>query len=51
MNKKGLLQIILLLVGLIIFLIVLYKNHDNDYYDNYNRVIQEPDSIKAIELR
>ena len=29
----------------------IYTNHDNDYYDNYNRVIQEPDSLKVIELR
>ena len=29
----------------------IYTNHDNDYYDNYNRVIQEPDTLKVIELR
>ena len=51
MNKKGLAQIISLVIGLIIFLIVLYKNHDRDYYNNYNRVIQEPDTLKIIELR
>ena len=51
MKKKVLLQLILLFTAIIIILIVIYRNYDNDYYDNYNRVIQEPDTLKVIELR
>ena len=51
MKKSVLLQIIFLTIIIFIVIVFLYTNHDNDYYDNYNRVIQEPDSLKVIELR
>ena len=51
MKKNVLLQLILFIIVLVIVLIVIYRNHDNDYYDNYNRVIQEPDTLKVIELK
>ena len=51
MKKNVLLQLILLITVLVIVLIIIYRNYDNDYYDNYNRVIQEPDTLKVIELR
>ena len=51
MKKNVLIQLILLITVLVIVLIVIYRNHDNDYYDNYNRVIQEPDTLKVIELK
>ena len=51
MKKKVLLQLILLIIVIAIVFVVIYRNIDNDYYDNYNRVIQEPDTLKIIELR
>ncbi len=51
MKKKVLLKLIFLFTAIIIVLVIIYRNHDNDYYDNYNRVIQEPDTLKVIELR
>ena len=51
MKRNVLLQLILFIIVIAIVLIVIYRNHDNDYYDNYNRVIQEPDTLKVIELR
>ena len=51
MKKNVLLQLILFILVIVIVLIVIYRNHDNDYYENYNRVIQEPDTLKVIELR
>ncbi len=51
MKKNVLLQLILFILVTLIVLIVIYRNHDNDYYENYNRVIQEPDTLKIIELR
>ncbi len=51
MKIKVLLKLILLIILIYIFIIFIYKNHDNDYYENYNRVIQEPDTLKIIELR
>ena len=51
MKKSVLLQIIFLTIIIFIVIAYIYTNHDNDYYDNYNRVIQEPDSLKVIELK
>ncbi len=51
MKKKVLLQLILVITVIFIVAVVIYRNIDNDYYDNYNRVIQEPDTLKIIELR
>ena len=51
MKKNVLLQLILFILVTLIVLIVIYRNHDNGYYENYNRVIQEPDTLKIIELR
>jgi len=51
MKKSVLLQIIFLTIIIFIVIAYIYTNHDNDYYNNYNRVIQEPDSLKVIELR
>ena len=51
MKKNVLLQIIILTLIIVILIVFLYTNHDNDYYDNYNRVISEPDTLKVIELR
>jgi len=51
MKIKVLLKLILLIILIYISIIFIYKNHDNDYYENYNRVIQEPDTLKIIELR
>jgi len=51
MKKNVFLQLILFIIVIVIVLIVIYRNHDNDYYDNYNRVILEPDTLKVIELR
>ncbi len=51
MKKNILLQVILLIIVIVTVLIVVYRNHDIDYYENYNRVIQKPDTLKVIELR
>ena len=51
MKKNVLLQLILFIIVIVIVLTLIYRNYDNDYYDNYNSVIQEPDSLKVIELR
>jgi uncharacterized membrane protein (DUF485 family) len=51
MKKSVLLQIIFLTIIILIVIAYIYTSHDNDYYDNYNRVIQEPDTLKVIELR
>ena len=51
MKKNNLLQIILLSFIITIVILIIYTSHDNDYYDNYNKVIQEPDTLKVIELR
>ena len=51
MKKNVLLQLIFLTIIIFIVIAYIYTNHDNDYYNNYNRVIQEPDSLKVIELR
>ena len=51
MKKRVLLQIIFLTIIIFIVIAYIFTNHDNDYYDNYNRVILEPDTLKVIELR
>ena len=51
MKKNILLQVMLLIIVIVTVLIVVYRNHDSDYYENYNKVIQEPDTLKVIELR
>ena len=51
MKKNVLLQIIFLTIIIFIVIVLLFTNHDNEYYDNYNRVIPEPDTLKVIELR
>ena len=51
MKKNVILQIMFLTFIIAIVIVFLYTNHDNEYYDNYNRVIPEPDTLKVIELR
>ena len=48
--KKEVIYAIIFLLVLIVFLIgnIFFKHNRTAYYENYNRVIPEPDSIKII---
>ena len=49
--KKNSINIYFLFIVIIFVLIVfILTNVDLSFYENYNRVISEPDSIKTIEL-
>jgi len=41
---------LLFIVIVIVLIIFILTNVDLSFYENYNRVISEPDSIKIIEL-
>ena len=40
----------LFIVIVLVLIIFILTNVDLSFYENYNRVISEPDSIKIIEL-
>ena len=50
MNKRVLIQSIIVLTVLFIIIQLMLKSRDIEYYENYNRAIQEPDTLKSIEL-
>ena len=42
-------MLILILIFLIIF--IMLNNQDLDFYENYNKAIPEPDSVKILNLK
>ena len=42
-------MLILILIFLIIF--IMLNNQDLDFYENYNKAISEPDSVKILKLK
>lgn len=50
MKKKSTYTNLLLMIIIFVLIIFILTNVDLSFYENYNRVISEPDSIKSIEL-
>ena len=49
-KKNSTLLYLLIIVAIIIVIILVIKGIDSSFYENYNRVIPEPDSLKIFEL-
>ncbi len=50
MKKKFLIQSMIVLTVLFVIIQLMLKSRDIEYYENYNRAIHEPDTLKSIEL-
>jgi len=50
MKKENIYAIIILLILIVIYIgSYSFRKNKSGYYENYNRVISEPDSIKIID--
>ena len=47
--NKNLIALFILIFIIVIIGNYLFKKGNSDYYENYNRVIDEPDSINVLE--
>jgi len=50
MKKNSNYTYILFIVIIFVLIIFILTNVDLSFYENYNRVISEPDSLETIEL-
>lgn len=50
MKQNSTYTYLLFIVIVLVLIIFILTNVDLSFYENYNRVISEPDSIKIIEL-
>ena len=50
MKQNSIYTYLLFIVIVLVLIIFILTNVDLSFYENYNRVISEPDSIKIIEL-
>tara|TARA_B100001989_G_scaffold250461_1_gene227631 strand:+ start:96 stop:251 length:156 start_codon:yes stop_codon:yes gene_type:complete len=44
-------QIVLILILFFVVIFIFLNNQDIDFYENYNRAIPEPDSVKALDFK
>ena len=51
MDKIKLKHSILVLILIFLIIFILLNNRDLEFYENYNKVIPEPDSVKIINLK
>ena len=51
MEKIKLKHIILILILAFVIIFIMLKNQDLDFYENYNKAIPEPDSVKILNLK
>lgn len=51
MDKVKLKHIILILILALVIIYIILKNQDLDFYENYNKAIPEPDSVKILNLK
>ena len=51
MGKNILKNIILILFLVLIIAFIMLNKQDLDFYENYNKAIPEPDSIKILNLK
>ena len=50
MKQNSIYTYLLFIVIVLVLIIFILTNMDLYFYENYNRVISEPDSIETIEL-
>ena len=50
MKQNSIYTYLLFIVIILVLIIFILTNMDLYFYENYNRVISEPDSIETIEL-
>ena len=50
MDKVKLKHTILILILALVIIFIILKNQDLDFYENYNKAISEPDSVKILKL-
>ena len=50
MKQNSIYTYLLFIVIVLVLIIFILTNVDLSFYENYNRVISEPDSIETIEL-
>tara|TARA_B100000886_G_scaffold250447_1_gene176628 strand:+ start:820 stop:975 length:156 start_codon:yes stop_codon:yes gene_type:complete len=51
MDKIKLKHIILILILAFVIIFITLNNQDLDFYENYNKAIPEPDSVKILNLK
>ena len=51
MDKIKLKHTILILILAFVIIFMIIKNHDLDFYENYNKAIPEQDSVKILNLK
>ena len=51
MDKIKLKHTILILILAFVIIFMMIKNQDLDFYENYNKAIPEPDSVKILKLK
>ena len=51
MDKIKLKHTILILILAFASIFMMIKNQDLDFYENYNKAIPEPDSVKILNLK
>ena len=51
MDKIKLKHIILILILALVVIFIMLRNQDLDFYENYNKAIPEPDSVKILNLK
>ena len=51
MDKIKLKHTILILILVFVIIFMMIKNQDLDFYENYNKAIPEPDSVKILKLK
>ncbi len=51
MDKIKLKHTILILILTFVIIFMMLKNQDLDFYENYNKAIPEPDSVKILNLK
>ena len=51
MAKIKLKHTMLILIIIVVIIFVMLNNQDLEFYENYNKAILEPDSIKILNLK
>ena len=51
MDKIKLKHAILALILIFVIIYIMLNNQDLDFYENYNKAIPEPDSVKILNLK
>jgi len=51
MDKIELKHAILVLLLVFVIIFIMLNNQDLDFYENYNKAILEPDSVKILNLK